>query len=80
MSKKKASVPAPKPAPKSRPVVSRTSESALPAGWLTYAIVVLIITAACYFPSLSNGLVNWDDDPNITENVNLEMVGKGEKW
>ncbi|MFM8488925.1 MAG: hypothetical protein ACKOCH_21530, partial [Bacteroidota bacterium] len=80
MSKKKASVPAPKPAPKSRPVVSRTSESALPAGWLTFAAVVLIITAACYFPSLSNGLVNWDDDPNITENVNLEMVGKGESW
>ncbi|MEZ4893236.1 MAG: hypothetical protein R2778_09505 [Saprospiraceae bacterium] len=44
------------------------------------AIAVLVITAACYFPSLSNGLVNWDDDPNITENPNLEMVGNGQKW
>lgn len=80
MSKKKASVPASRPASKSRPVVFTTSESVLPAGWLNFALVVLVITAACYFPSLSNGLVNWDDDPNITENVNLEMVGKGEKW
>ena len=44
--------------------------------WLRGAWVVLLITAAVYWPSLSNGLVNWDDEPNITENVNVENVGK----
>ena len=50
------------------------------SGWLTFALVALAITAACYLPSLSNGLVNWDDDPNITENPNLLLVGKGQPW
>jgi tetratricopeptide (TPR) repeat protein len=43
-------------------------------------LIVLAVTAACYLPSLSNALVNWDDDPNITENPNLEMVGRGQSW
>ena len=66
--------PQPKPSPKPRFVESTNSR------WLAFALVVLAITAACYYPSLSNGLVNWDDDPNITENPNLEMVGKGQPW
>jgi len=36
----------------------------------------MAITAACYLPSLSNDLVNWDDDPNITENPNLERTDR----
>jgi len=49
-------------------------------GWFTYASIVLIITAICYLPSLRNGLVNWDDDPNITENPNLARIGHGASW
>lgn len=41
---------------------------------------MLAITAAFYFPSLSNQLVNWDDDPNIVENPNIERVGQGITW
>ena len=51
-----------------------------PIGWRSYAIAVLIITALCYLPSLQNALVNWDDDPNITENPNLERIGNGASW
>ncbi len=36
----------------------------------------MAITAACYLPSLSNDLVNWDDDPNITENPNLQRIDR----
>jgi protein O-mannosyl-transferase len=31
------------------------------------------ITALIYLPSLSNGFVNWDDDVNILENMNLKV-------
>ena len=64
--------------PKSAP--SKPATTSTNSGWLTFALVALAITAACYLPSLSNALVNWDDDPNITENPNLEMVGKGQPW
>jgi len=47
-----------------------------PAGWLKWALLAMAITAACYLPSLSNDLVNWDDDPNITENPNLERIDR----
>ena len=47
---------------------------------MRYGFIVLAITAACYFPSLSNQLVNWDDDPNIVENPNIEKVGQGISW
>ena len=39
-------------------------------------LLAMAITAICYWPSLKNDLVNWDDDPNIVENVNLAQVGK----
>jgi len=45
-----------------------------PSGWLSFALVAMAITALCYIPSLSNKLVNWDDDPNITENPNLARI------
>lgn len=79
MSKKKALAPTPKTQPKAK-AGQPIGEAARSNGWFTYAAVVLAITAACYIPSLSNALVNWDDDPNITENPNLEMVGKGQSW
>ena len=44
------------------------------AGWLRWALIAMAISAACYLPTLGNGLVNWDDDPNITENPNLQRV------
>jgi len=77
---------APKQQPKPRPTTTREPRTApvrsswAPAGWSTFAIIVLVLTAAFYFPSLSNGLVNWDDDVNLSENTNLEQVGKGAKW
>ncbi|HRI61879.1 MAG TPA: tetratricopeptide repeat protein [Saprospiraceae bacterium] len=55
---------------------SVAGESNEPAGWLTFALVAMAITALCYLPSLSNGLVNWDDDPNITENPNLQRINE----
>lgn len=78
MAKKQTPVPPKKTQAKSSQTGSGTAEGN--SGWLPFAIVALLITAACYFPSLSNALVNWDDDPNITENPNLEMVGNGQPW
>ena len=43
-------------------------------GWLKWALIALAITGACYLPSLGHQLVNWDDDPNITENPNLVRI------
>lgn len=64
-------------AAKSTPVVSSTPVSGI---WLQMLIAV-VVTTACYWISLKNELVNWDDDPNITENVNLQQVGmKGQDW
>lgn len=65
--------PRPQTAAKAASAATQSSE---PAGWLTFALVALAITALCYLPSLSNGLVNWDDDPNITENPNLQRINE----
>ncbi len=37
-----------------------------------YLFAVLAITAIVFYPSLSNGFVNWDDYPNIIDNKNVE--------
>ena len=71
--------PATNPGAPAKPVAAAKVQPAS-SGWWPYALVVLAITALCYLPSLKNALVNWDDDPNITENPNLEMVGKGQPW
>jgi len=70
----------PQPRPQSKPqakaktaTVAGGSES---AGWLKFVLAALAITALCYLPSLSNELVNWDDDPNITENPNLQRINE----
>jgi len=68
--------PRPQPKPQAKAKPAATGESREPAGWLTFALVALAITALCYLPSLSNGLVNWDDDPNITENPNLARINE----
>jgi tetratricopeptide (TPR) repeat protein len=65
--------PQPKPQAKAKTAASENRE---PAGWLTFALVAMAITALCYLPSLSNGFVNWDDDPNITENPNLQRINE----
>lgn len=76
----------PAPAPPKRPQAqTQTAKPKTPSttpsaettrsGWLPVGILVLVITAFCYYSSLNNGLVNWDDDPNITENPNIEQVG-----
>ncbi len=64
-----------KPKP-SKPAQTDSSEGS----WLSFGIVVLVVTAACYFTSIRHDFVNWDDPKNITENPNLEMVGKGQPW
>lgn len=62
------------------PSVPKTENGATGRSWRNFGLIVLAITAACYFPSLSNQLVNWDDDPNIVENPNIERVGQGIGW
>jgi len=42
-------------------------------GSLIPLLVVLVVTLIVFIPSLSNDFVNWDDDVNIIENVNLEV-------
>lgn len=54
---------------------SEISDSGASGVWLSI-VIALVVTALCYWPSLKNGLVNWDDDPNILENENLQRVGK----
>ncbi|HHS95103.1 MAG TPA: hypothetical protein ENJ45_00820, partial [Phaeodactylibacter sp.] len=41
-----------------------------PSLWIP-ALVILLITAIAFSPSLENGFVNWDDDVNVLENENL---------
>ena len=31
-------------------------------------LLTLVVTALAFYPSLSNGFVNWDDEPNLLEN------------
>ena len=79
----KKNIPAkstPKTAARPATATKKTEAGAAGRGWINYGLIVLAITAACYFPSLSNQLVNWDDDPNIVENPNIEQVGKGVTW
>ncbi len=77
MAKKPTPASPKKPLPKpSKPV----RKSNVEGNWLTLGIVVLAITAACYLPTLRHEFVNWDDPKNITENPNLEFVGKGQAW
>jgi protein O-mannosyl-transferase len=40
----------------------------------TWIIGVLLITAICFFPTLDNAFVNWDDDVNLLENKNTEAL------
>jgi tetratricopeptide (TPR) repeat protein len=62
---------------KSTPAISNQPGTSI---WLQ-VLIALVVTTACYWSSLSNDLVNWDDDQNITENVNLIPVGmKGQNW
>lgn len=70
----------PKPQSKPRLDAPERRLASTGPGRLTFAIIALALTAVFYFPSLSNGFVNWDDDPNITENANLLRVGKGATW
>lgn len=40
----------------------------------SWIIGVLLITAICFFPTLNNSFVNWDDDVNLLENKNTEAL------
>jgi tetratricopeptide (TPR) repeat protein len=71
------------PSKKTNPVIPvrnsgkpATVASKADTSWRMWALAVLLMTALFYFPSISNGLVNWDDEPNITDNPNLTMVEK----
>lgn len=77
MAKKPTPAPAKNPQPK---LAKSASTSTGGDHWLTLGLVVLAITAACYFTSIRHDFVNWDDPKNITENPNLELVGKGQPW
>ncbi|MBK8556420.1 MAG: tetratricopeptide repeat protein [Lewinellaceae bacterium] len=69
------SVPAAKPAVKTQQK-SSNQNSMVDNNWLKPALIALAVTAICYLPSLSNKLVNWDDDANITENPNLQVINR----
>lgn len=76
--------PAPVPQKRTQPVAQKPKPASVvadskPEGdktrWWQFGLIVLVVTILCYWPSLDNQLVNWDDDPNITENVNIEQTG-----
>jgi protein O-mannosyl-transferase len=79
MAKKRPPIPQNQPRPSTTRPSRRPDTSEAPAsnkGWLFYALAVLLVTGLSYLPSRNFEFVNWDDDPNITENRNIEMVGK----
>lgn len=39
-----------------------------------WSVLLVIITIAAYFPSLSNGITNWDDDSYIINNPTLKEI------
>ena len=41
--------------------------------WIWIA-AVLAITFFCFYPTLDNAFVNWDDDVNLLENSNTEVL------
>ncbi len=43
------------------------------SGRIIPLLIVLVVTLVVFIPSLANDFVNWDDDVNIIENVNLEV-------
>jgi protein O-mannosyl-transferase len=61
----------------SKPAPAKANASESTPGWFMGGLLILLLTAACYYPSLKNQLVNWDDDPNITENPNIVQLGVG---
>jgi protein O-mannosyl-transferase len=61
------------------PNAAKSSSNASFGHWLPL-LAALGITTLCYLGSFSKELVNWDDMPNITENVNLQRVGQGQTW
>ncbi len=69
---------APKPASAAPNTTTSTATSGS-SGWLQIAIA-LLVTAICYWPSIGNEFVNWDDDPNITENPNVLRAGSQETF
>jgi len=42
------------------------------SGQIIPLLIVLAVTFVIFFPTFSYDFVNWDDDVNISENVNLE--------
>ena len=49
------------------------SSSAGHNSWVWLA-AVLAITFFCFYPTLDNAFVNWDDDVNLLENRNTEVL------
>ncbi len=50
-----------------------TTDAQTPNYW-SWLLGVLAITAICFFPTLDNQFVNWDDDVNLIENTNTEKL------
>ncbi len=59
--------------PAKKPMVKST-EAAGSGRW-KFVLAVLAITFCCFLPTFKYDFVNWDDEPNITENPNLERIG-----
>ena len=67
------------PATASTNVPNSKAMTNAPSGWMQI-FIALAITAICYSSSLKNEFVNWDDDPNITENANVMRAGEQEPF
>jgi protein O-mannosyl-transferase len=72
----KAQQPTNRPSQRSSQSTNQDAESTQSSG-IKWLLIALAVTFLLYLPSLSNGYVNWDDDPNITENPNLVNIHSG---
>lgn len=52
--------------------VATAEQAAFNTRW--WILAVLMITAFCFFPTLDNQFVNWDDDVNLLENDNTAVL------
>lgn len=57
-----------------RPIANEKKQSTATENRWLWLAAVLAITFICFYPSLDNAFVNWDDDVNLLENRNTEVL------
>lgn len=71
MAKKYQNNPKPKISGEKEQVVESITVAKSSLSWQIWAL--LGATFILFIPSLKNGFVNWDDDPNLLKNPNLKV-------